>query len=249
MSGDELVYGQHAVAGLLDVDPGRVREVWLQRGRENRLAERLQRRFSGGGVPVHLLPRARLDALLGDVRHQGVAVRVAPAPEVDLRAVIAGLRADTMLVLLDGVQDPRNLGAVLRTADAAGAAAVIYPRSRGTGLTAAARKTASGAAERVPAIAVSNLSQAMGRLADAGVRLLGTAADAGLSLYDADLRGPLGLVLGAEDAGLRRLTRERCEQLVHLPMAGGVSSLNVAVAAGVCLYEVVRRRRAGAARE
>ena len=101
----------------------------------------------------------------------------------------------------------------------------------------------------MPAIAVSNLSQAMGRLADAGVRLLGTAADAGLSLYDADLRGPLGLVLGAEDAGLRRLTRERCEQLVHLPMAGGVSSLNVAVAAGVCLYEVVRRRRAGAARE
>jgi 23S rRNA (guanosine2251-2'-O)-methyltransferase len=242
VSDDELVYGQHAVAGLLDTDPGRVREVWLQRGRENRLADRLRRRYVDGSVPVHVLPRSRLDALFGDVRHQGVAVRAAAVPATDLRRIIAGLHPDSVLVLLDGVQDPRNLGAVLRTADAAGAMAVVYPRSRGVGLTPAARKTASGAAESVPVVEVANLSQAMARLAAAGVRLVGAAGDAARSLFDVDLSGPLGLVLGAEGSGLRRLTREHCDLLVRLPMAGRVSSLNVAVAAGVCLYEALRQR-------
>jgi 23S rRNA (guanosine2251-2'-O)-methyltransferase len=239
---DELVYGQHAVAGLLDSAPARIREVWLQRGRDNHLSERLKRRYADGSVPVHVLPRPRLDALLGDARHQGVAVRASAAPAPDLRRIVAGLGTDGVLVLLDGVQDPRNLGAVLRTADAAGAAAVVYPRSRGVGLTAAARKTASGAAESVPLVEVANLSRAMARLAEAGVRLVGAAGDAAGSLFEADLSGPLALVLGAEGSGLRRLTRERCDLLVRLPMAGRVSSLNVAVAAGVCLYEALRQR-------
>ncbi len=240
---DEIIYGQHAVSSLLDTAPERVLEVWLQRGRDNRLSERLRRRFGDGSVPLHLLPRHRLDDLLGDARHQGVAVRARRAEAVDLRAVVAGVGPDTLLVLLDGVQDPRNLGAVLRTADAAGAAAVIYPRSRGVGVTAAARKTASGAAESVPAVAVANLARAMGELAAAGVRLVGTASEAPASLFETDLTGPLGLVLGSEDGGLRHLTRVHCDALMSLPMRGRVASLNVSVAAGVCLYEALRQRR------
>jgi 23S rRNA (guanosine2251-2'-O)-methyltransferase len=240
---DDIVYGQHAVSSLLDTAPERVREVWLQRGRDNRLSRRIQARFASGSVPLHELPRARLDELLGDVRHQGVAVRAAPPRARDLRWVIERITPETVVVLLDGVQDPRNLGAVLRSADAAGALAVIYPRSRGVGLTAAVRKTASGAAESVPAVEVANLARAMGELADAGMRLVGAVADAPLSLFDCDLRGALGIVLGAEDAGVRRLTREHCNTLIHLPMRGRVRSLNVSVAAGICLYEALRQRR------
>ncbi len=241
---DEIIYGQHAVASLLDSAPERILEVWLQRGRDNRLSARIRARFGDAAVPLHVLPRPRLDGLLGDARHQGVAVRARRARQVDLRSILAGVGPATLLVLLDGVQDPRNLGAVLRCADAAGAGAVIYPRSRGVGLTPAARKSASGAADSVPAVAVANLARAMSELAAAGVRLVGTAADAAAELYASDLTGPLGLVLGAEDGGLRRLTREHCDSLMRLPMLGRVQSLNVSVAAGVCLYEALRQRRA-----
>lgn len=241
---DEIVYGQHAVSALLDTAPQRVREVWLQRDRDNRLSERLRRRFQGGAVPMHVLSRRRLDELLDGARHQGVAVRVAPGAAVDLRAVLRGVDSQTLLVLLDGVQDPRNLGAVLRSAAAAGATGVIHPRSRGAGLTGAARKTAAGAAERIAVVEVANLARAMAALADAGVRLVGLDGAATGLLYDTDLTGPLALVLGAEDRGLRRLTRDACDERVALPMAPGVDSLNVSVAAGVCLYEALRQRRA-----
>ncbi len=172
-------------------------------------------------------------------------MRAAPGEVVDLRSVIRQVNEQTLLVLLDGVQDPRNLGAVMRSAAAAGATGVVYPRSRGVGLTGAARKTAAGAAERIPAIEVANLARALDELADAGVRLVGLDGGAERTLFDADLTGPIGLVMGAEDSGLRRLTRESCHEQVALPMAGGVESLNVSVAAGVCLYEAVRQRRAG----
>lgn len=238
------MFGQHAVAAVLDAAPQRVREVWLQRGRDNRLAGRLRARFEGGAVPLHVLPRQRLDELWPGARHQGVAVRVAPAPVADLRAVASRVHPATLLVLLDGVHDPRNLGAVLRTAAAAGADAVLHPRSRGAGLTPAARKSAAGAAERVAVVEVANLARAMAELAAAGVRLVGADGAAPRELFDADLTGPLGLVLGAEDTGLRRLTREHCQELVRLPVADGVDSLNVSVAAGVCLYEALRQRRA-----
>lgn len=241
---DELIYGQHPVSNLLDSGIEQVLEVWLQSGRDNKLAQRLRKHFDAGPVPLHVLPRARLDELLGDARHQGVAVRVRRSEEVTLKSIVASVSDDTLLVLLDGVQDPRNLGAVLRSADAAGAHAIVYPRSRGVGMTPAARKTASGAAEHVPAVAVANLARAMEALAQAGVRLIGTAGDAPQSLYQSDLTGPLGIVLGAEDSGLRRLTREHCDALMHLPMRGRVSSLNVSVAAGICLYEAVRQRSA-----
>ena len=200
-------------------------------------------RFDGSAVALHVLPRQRLDELFPGARHQGVAVRVVPGDAVDLRSVLQRVDARTVLVLLDGVQDPRNLGAVLRTAAAAGASALIVPRSRGAGLTPAARKTAAGAAERVAVVEVANLARAMDSLADAGIRLVGLAAEAESELFDADLHGPLGLVLGAEDTGLRHLTREHCQQLVRLPMAGGMESLNVSVAAGICLYEALRQRR------
>jgi 23S rRNA (guanosine2251-2'-O)-methyltransferase len=239
---DTIIYGQHAVASLLDTAPQRVLEVWLQDGRDNRLSRRLHARYASGAIALHVLPRARLDALLGDVRHQGVAVRAARGEAVDLDRLLAGVGPHTLLVLLDGVQDPRNLGAVLRSADGAGAGAVIVPRSRGVALTPAARKTASGAADSVPVVEVANLARAMSALTAVGVRLLGTADDAPRSVFETDLTGPLALVLGAEDAGLRRLTRERCDALMQIPMHGRVASLNVAVAAGVCLYEALRQR-------
>jgi len=239
---DTIIYGQHAVASLLDTAPQRVLEVWLQDGRDNRLSRRLHARYASGAIPLHVLPRVRLDALLGGVRHQGVAVRAARGEAVDLDRLLAGVGTHTLLVLLDGVQDPRNLGAVLRSADGAGAGAVIVPRSRGVALTPAARKTASGAADSVPVVEVANLARAMSALAAAGVRLLGTAGDAARSVFETDLTGPLALVLGAEDAGLRRLTRARCDALMQIPMHGRVASLNVAVAAGVCLYEALRQR-------
>ena len=231
------------MAGVLDTAAGRVREVWLQRGRDNQLSARLRKRFEGSDVPLHLLPRSRLDELLEGRRHQGVAVRVACGTSVHLKSVLRQIGPDTLLVLLDGVQDPRNLGAVLRSAAAVGAQAVIYPRSRGVGLTAAARKTAAGAADQVPAVEVANLARAMEDLSGVGVRLVGLAGEADAELFDTDLRGPLGLVLGAEDTGLRHLTREHCQQVVRLPMAAVVESLNVSVAAGVCLYEALRQRR------
>jgi 23S rRNA (guanosine2251-2'-O)-methyltransferase len=242
---DPIIYGQHAVSSLLDTAPQRVLEVWLQDGRENQLSRRLRARYAHGSVPLHVLPRERLDALLRGARHQGVAVRATPEEAVDLARVLAGVGRDTLLVLLDGVQDPRNLGAVLRSADGAGAHALIVPRSRGAGLTPAARKTASGAADSVPVVEVANLARAMTALSAAGVRLLGTTGDAARSVFQTDLTGPVAVVLGAEDVGLRRLTRERCDALMRVPMLGRVQSLNVAVAAGVCLYEALRQRTPG----
>jgi 23S rRNA (guanosine2251-2'-O)-methyltransferase len=187
----------------------------------------------------------RLRGMAGDAPHQGV---VAVASHVDqslsLDDVVAGVRPDTLLLLLDGVTDPRNLGACLRVADAAGVRAVIVPRDRSAGLTPAALKAAAGAAEAVPLIDVTNLARAMDALRDAGVRLVGAAGEAERSLFDVDLTGPVAWVLGAEGSGLRRLTRERCDALASIPIAGHVESLNVSVATGVCLYEAVRQRRA-----
>lgn len=239
----DIVYGQHAVTVLLDSAADRIVEIWLQRDRDSKLSKRLSQRFVGGSVPLHVLPRARLDAQFEGARHQGVVVRVRPGPRTDFKSLLRNLGPQTLLVLLDGVEDPHNLGAVLRSADGAGADAVIRPRSRGAGLTPVVRKVASGAAESVPLVEVANLARAMQELADAGVRLVGTDLSAEQSLYEADLDGPLGLVFGGEGQGLRRLTREHCAQLVALPMHGRVQSLNISVAAGICLFEVLRRRQ------
>ena len=164
--------------------------------------------------------------------------------EAELRAQLESLEHPALLLVLDGITDPRNLGACLRSADAAGADAVIVPRSNAAGLTPAARKVACGAAETIPLIRVANLARALGDLKQRGIWLFGATADAPASLYDADLSAPLALILGAEDAGLRRLTIEACDHLIRLPMRGAVPSLNVSVAAGICLYEAARQRSA-----
>jgi 23S rRNA (guanosine2251-2'-O)-methyltransferase len=186
---------------------------------------------------------ARLRALAGEAPHQGVvAIATALEQALTLDDVLAEVNQDTLLLALDGVTDPRNLGACLRVADAAGVAAVIVPRDRSAGLTAVASKAASGAAESVALIAVTNLARAIDEMQDAGVRVIGAAAEAEQSLFDLDLTGPLAWVLGAEGAGLRRLTRERCDALARIPIRGHVESLNVSVATGVCLFEAMRQR-------
>lgn len=243
----ELVYGKHAVTALLERDPAGIRELWLLAGRDEAFAGRAKALASRHGIHVHTVPRATLDRMLEGARHQGIAasyraIRSARAP--DLEDVLDTLGEAALLLVLDGVQDPHNLGAILRSADAAGADAVIVPRRHAVGLTPAVRKAASGAAERVRLVGVANLAQALRRMRDAGVFLYGAEADAGVAYSEADLRARTALVLGGEGHGLRRLTRELCDQLIHIPVEEGAASLNVSVAAALCLFEA-RRQRGG----
>lgn len=240
-----LVYGRHAVAELLDRDPAGVRELWLQQGRRDELAGRARDLARIHGMSLHVVPRATLDRLVDGARHQGVAAHyraTAKSDTLDLDSFLERIHPDTLLLVLDGIQDPHNLGACLRSAGAAGADAVIVPRRRAVGLTPTVRKVACGAAERVPLIAVGNLAQALRSLREAGVRVLGASAGTGVAHTRVDMAGPLALVLGGEAKGLRRLTRELCDELVHIPMSDAVQSLNVSVAAAVCLFEAQRQR-------
>jgi 23S rRNA (guanosine2251-2'-O)-methyltransferase len=199
------------------------------------------------GVTVSESDRETLDRLAAGANHQGVVARTATPSarhEADLDELLAGLNRPPLLLVLDGVTDPHNLGACLRTADAAGVHAVLAPRDKSVGLTPVVCKVASGAAESVPLVQVTNLARTLRHLQQSfGVFLVGTDGASERSLYEADLTGPLGLVMGAEGAGMRRLTREHCDLLVALPMLGSVESLNVSVATGVCLYEALRQRR------
>jgi 23S rRNA (guanosine2251-2'-O)-methyltransferase len=244
-----LIFGLHAVAAALHHQPDEVRELWADRGRQDRRVETLLRDAQERGVTVHRIARREMDQLAPPgARHQGVIARVQapePAPRQDLLALVQQLQEPALLLALDGVQDPHNLGACLRSADGAGAQAVIAPKDRASGLTPAARKVASGAAETVPFYPVTNLVRALEQLKQAGVWAVGLAGEAEQELYQLDLSGPVVLVLGAEGAGLRRLTREACDWLVRIPMHGGVGSLNVSVAAGICLFEARRQRGAG----
>jgi 23S rRNA (guanosine2251-2'-O)-methyltransferase len=242
------VFGIHAVSALLEQSPERVAALWVLKSRRDDRLERVVAAARRAGVRTHEADRAVLDGLAEGGRHQGVVAEyVGDAPplgEPDLEALLDRVEGPPLLLVLDGVQDPHNLGACLRTADAAGVHAVVVPRDRAVGLTPAARKVASGAAESVPLVQVTNLARSLRTLEERGVRVVGSADDAGVSVFDADLTGPLALVLGAEGGGLRRLTREACAGLVRIPMAGRVESLNVSVAAGVLLYEAVRQRGA-----
>jgi 23S rRNA (guanosine2251-2'-O)-methyltransferase len=243
--GIEWIYGRHAVASVLEGDPAGVREIWLQTGLEGEAGRSAEAVAQTYGIAIQRVGKKTLDRRLGDVVHQGVAVRYRPTSKravADLDDILERADERCLLLLLDGVTDPQNLGACLRTADAAGADAVITPRHRAAGITPVVRKIASGAAERMPFVQVSNLAQALARMASAGILTVGTAAEAKTPIYDADLSGPVALVLGGEERGLRRLTRERCDLLVSLPMAARAESLNVAVAAGICLFEARRQR-------
>lgn len=246
MSETSLIYGFHAVMSRLRASPGTIREVYLHQERHDRRAQDLLRTAQAAGVRVILADRARLDGLIGSERHQGVVARVEPVRlPVDLDAVLENLSEPALLLVLDGVQDPHNLGACLRVADAMGAHGVIAPKDRAVGLTATVRKVASGAAETVPFIAVTNLARTLRQLKDAGVWVVGATGEAEADLFGVRLNGPLAWVLGAEGEGLRRLTRETCDELVRIPMFGTVESLNVSVAAGICLFETRRQRHQG----
>lgn len=244
MSG-ELVYGIHAVGRLLQQAPQRCSLLYCAE-RPNPRLQQLIEQARTAGIEVRLADRRRLDELAGSDRHQGCVLQGdAAAPSMSFAECLQSVSPQTLLLVLDGVQDPHNLGACLRTADACGVDAVIIPRDRAVKVNATVRKVAAGGAESVPVIEVTNLSRCLRDLQQAGVWVYGTSGDAGEYLYDHDFSGPLALVMGAEGSGLRRLTRESCDHLVKLPMLGRVESLNVSVATGVCLYEILRRRSAG----
>ncbi len=246
MAEKHIIYGLHAVQAALEHEPDMLRGVWLEHNRRDKRGQLLVKLARQAGVPLQRVGREVLEQMAPGVRHQGVVAEVSRQPamaETDLQALLEGLQQPPFLLILDGVQDPHNLGACLRTADAAGVHAVIVPRDTACGLTSTVRKVACGAAETVPLVQVTNLVRTIKSLQAAGIWIMGTDAAAERSLYETDLQGPLALVLGAEGKGLRRLTREACDTLVNLPMFGTVQSLNVSVSAGICLYEAVRQRR------
>ncbi len=244
MSQTQTVFGIHAVAAILARQPRRITQLYLQQGRDDARIQQLVEQASAAGLHCQWLPRAELDELV-DGRHQGVVAEAKPAQPLrdrDLPLILDSLERPPLLLVLDGVTDPHNLGACLRSADAVGVDAVIAPKDKSATLNATVRKVACGAAEVVPFVQVTNLARCLRDLQQRGVWIVGTAGEAEKTLYESDVTGPLALVMGAEGKGMRRLTREHCDLLVKLPMAGSVSSLNVSVATGVCLFEIVRQR-------
>ena len=246
MRGAELIYGMHAVRIMLERYPERVLVVQLAERREDPRARAIEELARRQQRPLERVDAQALRRRLGEVAHQGVAAEVTPlAPwsEDDLLGSLASAPAP-LLLALDGVQDPHNLGACLRTADACGALAVIVPRDRAAQLNPTVRKVAAGAAESTPVVAVTNLVRTLRLLKDAGLWIVGADTAADKSAAEVDLTGPVVLALGAEGSGLRRLTQQNCDFMVRLPQRGTVESLNVSVAAGMLLYEVVRQRSA-----
>lgn len=237
----------HAMQAVLENEPERVLEVLVLKGRDDDRLKQVINQARRFGISVQFCQRKVLDDKVNGEQHQGVVARAKPGrvmDEADLDAILER-HDEPFLLVLDGVTDPHNIGACLRTADAAGVQALVVPKDKSAGLTATARKVACGAAESVPLIQVTNLSRTLKHLQDKGVWVIGTAGEAQQLIYDVKLTGPTALVMGAEGKGMRRLTRENCDELVKLPMAGAVSSLNVSVATGVCLYEIVRQRSRG----
>ncbi|MFN3587227.1 MAG: 23S rRNA (guanosine(2251)-2'-O)-methyltransferase RlmB [Moraxellaceae bacterium] len=249
MAKNIVIYGLHAVQAYLDRQPEGVLEVFLLKSRDDERLNRLVQALRPLGLTLQWRERAQLDELAGDSHHQGVVARVREVPPGDEHALadfLDALGEPPFLLLLDNVTDPHNLGACLRSADAAGVQAVITPRDKSASITPVVRKVACGAAEVLPFFQVTNLARCMVMLKERGIWLLGTALEEGAqSLYDASLTGPLGIVMGAEGSGMRRLTREHCDSLVYIPMAGSVESLNVSVATGVTLFEARRQRMRG----
>ncbi|WGE45829.1 23S rRNA (guanosine(2251)-2'-O)-methyltransferase RlmB [Actinobacillus equuli] len=243
----EQIYGIHAVKAFLDNAPERLIEVLVLKGREDKRLNPLLNELQRLGISIQQVNRQTLDNKAQGEVHQGIIAKVVPQKELnehDLDAILAQKQIPFLLIL-DGVTDPHNLGACLRTADAAGVDAVIVPKDKSAQLTSTARKVACGAAETVPLIRVTNLARTMRELQKQhNIWIVGTAGEATSGIYQAKLTGAIALVMGAEGDGMRRLTREHCDQLISIPMAGSVSSLNVSVATGVCLFEIVRQKLA-----
>ncbi|MGL4893311.1 MAG: 23S rRNA (guanosine(2251)-2'-O)-methyltransferase RlmB [Shewanella sp.] len=245
MKKQDIIFGIHAVEALLKHSPERIIELWLLQGREDERLTPLIHQAKAFGTSIQVTSRKVLDEKAESTQHQGIVARVKAAKilaEHDLDELLA--KTDLpFLLILDGVTDPHNLGACLRNADAAGVQGIIVPKDNSVGLTAVVSKVACGAAETVPLFQVTNLARTMRHLQEKGVWIVGTAGEADCELYQADLKGPLAIAMGAEGKGLRRLSRECCDTLVSIPMSGSVSSLNVSVATGICLFEAVRQRR------
>lgn len=243
MSADLLI-GIHSVEAALKYDADNVVEIYVETGAHNPRVRELVDRAKELGVRLHARDREALERMTGGGRHQGVVARYrAPAAlgESDLTALIDAAGNDALLLVLDGITDPHNLGACLRSAEAAGATAVIVPKDRAAGITPTVRRASAGAADRVPFV-VANLARTLKSVKDAGVWLVGLAGDAPEPLYRIALKGPIAIVVGSEAEGMRRLTREHCDFLARIPMRGEVDSLNVSVATGIALFEVLRQR-------
>ncbi len=248
----EYLYGLHAVQAALERAPGDVSELWVDGKRHDQRIATILQLAREADVTVHTTDKRKLETLAPNGRHQGVVAQAA-APrahsDAELNALLDTIAEPPFLLILDGVTDPHNLGACLRSADAAGVQAVIAPKDRAASLTPTVIKVASGAAQTVPFVQVTNLARCLRDLKERGIWLVGLDGYAEQTVYDTDLKGPLAIVMGAEGQGLRRLSKEHCDFLVNIPMAGAVESLNVSVAAGVCLFEALRQRRMGIAHQ
>jgi 23S rRNA (guanosine2251-2'-O)-methyltransferase len=243
LSNKRLIHGFHAVNARLWQNPKSLIEIYVARGRQDARVRDVLAKIESEGVKLIMLDAERLDAMTGKARHQGVAALIdASKNYVALDDVLEHLSEPPLLLILDGVTDPHNLGACLRVADAMGVHAVIAPKDRSAGLNATVSKVACGAAEVVPYITVTNLARTLRDLKDAGVWIAGTSMEADTDLYHVDAAGPLAWVMGSEGEGMRRLTREHCDLLVSIPMFGTVESLNVSVSAGMVLSESRRQR-------
>lgn len=240
----EIIYGIHAIKALVERDPQRFLEIFILKGRNDRRLQPLIAELEATGIVIQVANRQWLDEKVEGAVHQGIIARVREGrqyQENDLPALLGSVDTPFLLVL-DGVTDPHNLGACLRSADAAGVHAVVVPRDRSAQLNAIAKKVACGAAENVPLFRVTNLARTLRLLQEMNIWVVGTAGEADHTLYQSKMTGPMALVMGAEGEGMRRLTREHCDELISIPMAGTVSSLNVSVATGICLFEAVRQR-------
>ncbi len=248
---ETLVYGWHAVAAVWANRPKGISGVWTCRRGSDPRSQAIISPMAAAGIAIHQLGRRDIDRMVEGANHQGIVIRCREATAIDwheLEARLDVLQEPPFLLVLDGVQDPHNFGACLRSAGAVGVHAVIIPKARSAPLSPVVRRVACGAAESVAVVQVSNLARTLRALKDRFIQVVGAAGEATESLYEAELTGPLAWVLGAEQHGLRRLTREQCDQLLSIPMGGAVESLNVSVATGICLFEAQRQRLATALR-
>lgn len=245
MTKSTFVYGIHAVEALLQLNSGKIQQLFLQKGSKNPRIIQIKQMAQHQNLVLKEVDAATLQSLAPDMTHQGIMAEcetLTPYDEHDLAEYIEKISTTPFLLILDQVQDPHNLGACLRTADAVGVDAVIVPKDQSAAITPTVRKVACGAAETVPFFQVTNLARTIRMLKEAGIWIYGLAGEAEQDLYQTDLKGPIALVLGGEGKGLRRLTRELCDYLLFIPMFGSVASLNVSVATAICLYEAKRQR-------
>jgi 23S rRNA (guanosine2251-2'-O)-methyltransferase len=244
MANDNIIYGINPIQQLLTHNPNKIKELFLSATKQDRRLQQIINLAKKHDIIVQRIEAKKLDKLLPDQNHQGVMAKIKPAELLNERDLpdLVNNNKNPLFLVLDGVQDPHNFGACLRTADAAGVVAVIIPRDNAVGITPVVRKVASGAADSVAIVSVSNLARALKDLQDLGVWIVGTAGDAEQYLYAQDLTGAIAIILGSEGDGMRLLTKKHCDYLVKIPMLGQVESLNVSVACGVCLYEAVRQR-------